>query len=43
MEFKGQVGGHPRGDSGVGRTCGMWNGQRVDGGAGNGIWGIKIN
>jgi hypothetical protein len=30
------------GGAGVGRRCGMWSSQRVDGGeAGNGIWNIK--
>jgi hypothetical protein len=28
---------------GVGRRYGMWSSWRVDGGAGNGIWSIKIN
>ena len=43
-EFRGQVGwswGHPRGDSRVGRRCGMWRKQRVDGWGGNRIWSVK--
>ena len=27
---------------GVGRRCGMWSRQRVDGEAGNGIWSVNI-
>jgi hypothetical protein len=26
---------------GLGRKCGMWIGQRVDGEIGNGIWSVK--
>jgi hypothetical protein len=26
---------------GVGRRCGMWSSQRVDGGVENGIWSVK--
>jgi hypothetical protein len=28
---------------GVGRRCGMWRRQKVDGGAWNGIWSVKNN
>jgi hypothetical protein len=37
----GKVWGHPPKDTMVGRWCGMWSSQRVDGGVGNGIWSVK--
>jgi hypothetical protein len=42
-EFRGQVGGGIHIEmGGVGRRCGMWSRQRVDGGGtGNGMWSVK--
>ena len=42
--YRGRVGGRASmwRQGGVGRRCGMWNSQRVDGGGvGNGIWSVK--
>jgi hypothetical protein len=33
--------GHPCADRGVGKRCGMWSSQRVEGWAGNVIWSVK--